>query len=87
MADDLTQTVEIERRRLAVDTTKFGRRTCRRAGNKMLYLVVLLIPAQTALAHRSHDNPNSRLSGTAPKFNVGNIFNWRSLFVPDTLAP
>ena len=29
--------------------------------------MVLLIPAQTALAHTSHDNPNSWLSGTAPK--------------------
>ncbi|MDP7625258.1 MAG: hypothetical protein QF493_09915, partial [Rhodospirillales bacterium] len=30
--------------------------------------------AQTALAHTSHDNTNSRLSGTAP-----NIF-WHSFF-------
>jgi hypothetical protein len=32
----------------------------------MLNQTVLFISAQTALAHRPHDNPKSRLSGTAP---------------------
>jgi hypothetical protein len=34
----------------------------------MLDQTVLFISAEPALAHRYHDNPKNRLSGTAPKF-------------------
>jgi hypothetical protein len=40
----------------------------------MLNQTVLFIMAQPALAHRFHDNPKIRLSGTAPNFIIAIAF-------------
>ncbi len=68
MGDDLTQTMKIESRRLPVHTTQTRRCSRQRPSNKMFNQTTLFITAQTVLAHGSHDNPNSWLSGTAPYF-------------------
>ena len=62
------EVMKIESRRLPVHTTQTRRCSLRRPSNKMLNQTTLFITAQTALAHGSHDNPNSWLSGTAPYF-------------------
>ena len=64
--DDFAQTKKVEGRCFTVHATQAGRGSSRRARDKMLNQTVLFISAQTALAHRPHDNPKSRLSGTAP---------------------
>jgi hypothetical protein len=45
----------------------------------MLNQTVLFISAQTALAHRPHDNPKSRLSGTAPNI-ITDVYAWLAFY-------
>jgi predicted TIM-barrel fold metal-dependent hydrolase len=42
----------------------------------MLDQTVLFISAEPALAHRYHDNPKNRLSGTAPFIITSSGHNW-----------
>ena len=65
--NNLTQPMKKEGSCLTINSTQTRSSSRGRARNKMFNQSVLFINAQTALAHSTHNNPFSELSGTAPK--------------------
>ena len=70
-----------------IDPAQTRSRSRGRARNKMLNQSVLFIKAQTALAHSTHNNPFSELSGTAPKLIDTNSTAYASITSNSTVAP